>query len=139
MKYILDTNAVSSLMRGDADVIARLEKESKSDVYVPQPVLAEIAYGIERLPKSKRRELLQERIELIRAELQRMEWSDEVSARFGVIKATLEKKGIRSEDFDAAIAAHAHEQDAVLVTANTDDMARVPGVRIEDWSKKPAK
>ena len=113
-----------------------MKKQSKSDVYVPQPVLSEIAYGIERLPKSKRRESLQERYALIRSELQRVEWTDKVSARFGVIKAVLEKKGQRIEDFDAAIAAHVHEPDAILVTANTDDMVRIPGLLIENWLEK---
>lgn len=134
MKYILDTNAVSALMKGDGAVLDRLEKVPRSDVFVPQPVLAEIAYGIERLPRSKRRASLQDRFELVRAELQRIEWSDAVSERFGIIKAVLEKKGQRIEDFDAAIAAHALEPDTALVTANTDDMVRVPGLKIEDWS-----
>ena len=136
MKYILDTNAVSALMKGEEAVIRRLTKELKGDVYVPQPVLSEIAYGIERLPKSKRRDSLEERFELIRSEIQRIEWTDEVSARFGVIKAALEKKGQRIEDFDAAIAAHAHASDAVLVTANMDDMVRVPGLVVENWAQK---
>lgn len=136
MKYILDTNAVSALMKGDEAVIGRLKKESKSEVYVPQPVLSEIAYGIERLPKSKRRDSLQERFELVRSEIQRIEWTDDVSVRFGVIKAVLEKKGQRIEDFDAAIAAHAHAPDAVLVTANLDDMVRIPGLLVEDWSER---
>jgi len=134
VKYILDTNAVSALMKGDGAVLDRLEKVPRSDVFVPQPVLAEIAYGIERLPRSKRRASLQDRFELVRAELQRIEWSDAVSERFGIIKAVLEKKGQRIEDFDAAIAAHALEPDTALVTANTDDMVRVPGLKIEDWS-----
>ncbi len=133
MKYILDTNAVSALMKGDGAVLDRIQTLSKSDVFVPQPVLAEIAYGIERLPKSKRRESLQDRFELVRAELQRIEWSDEVSERFGTIKAVLEKKGQRIEDFDAAIAAHATRPDAVLVTANMDDMIRIPGLTVENW------
>lgn len=135
MKYILDTNVVSALMKGDAAVAQRLRRVPKVDVYIPQPVLAEIAYGIERLPRSKRRDSLQERFDLVRSEIQRIDWSDPVSDRFGVIKAVLEKKGRRIEDFDAAIAAHA-TPDAVLVTANTDDMIRVPGVIIEDWSAK---
>lgn len=137
MKYILDTNAVSALMKGEESVLRRLKKESKSDIYVPQPVMSEIAYGIQRLPRSRRRESLQERFDLIRSELQRIDWTDEVSARFGVIKAALEKRGQRIEDFDAAIAAHAHAPDAVLVTANIDDMVRIPGLAVEDWSEKP--
>lgn len=135
MKYILDTNAVSALMKGEAAVLKRLSKESKSDVYLPGPVIAEIAYGIARLPKSKRRQSLQERFELIQTEIQRIPWTDEVSLRFGEIKAALEKRGQRIEDFDAAIAAHAHEPESVLVSANTDDMVRVPGLHVEDWSK----
>ena len=136
MKYVLDTNAVSALMKGDGVVIDRLRRAPKSDVYVPQPVLAEIAYGIDRLPRSKRRESLQERFELVRMEIQRIDWSDEVSDRFGSIKAALEKKGQRIEDFDAAIAAHAVAPSFTLVTANTDDMVRVPGLLIEDWSAR---
>ena len=131
--YILDTNAVSALMKGDAAVLDRIQRLPKSDVFVPQPVLAEIAYGIERLPRSKRRASLEDRFELVRAELQRIEWSDEISERFGTIKALLEKKGQRIEDFDAAIAAHATQPGAVLVTANTDDMIRIPGLTIENW------
>lgn len=134
MKYILDTNAVSALMRGDARVIGRLEQAGKKDVAVPQPALAEIAYGIERLPRSRRRDFLQQRFDLVRQELVRAEWTDEVSETHGRIKATLEKKGQRIEDFDAAIAAHALATGAVLVTANMDDMIRVHGLVVEDWT-----
>lgn len=134
MKLILDTNAVSALMKGDPVFIERLKQKSKEEVGVPQPVLAEIAYGIERLPKSKRREALQERFDLVRSELARVSWSDEVSESFGRIKALLEKKGQRIEDFDAAIAAHALASGAVLVTANLEHMTRIPGLTVEDWS-----
>ena len=134
MKYVLDTNAVSALMKGDARVIQRLKQAGKTDVGVPQPALAEIAYGIERLPRSKRRDDLQRRFDLLRNELLRTEWTDEVSECFGTIKASLEKKGRRIEDFDAAIAAHALARGAVLVSANLDDMIRVQGLIVEDWS-----
>lgn len=134
MKYVLDTNAVSALMKGNGRVMDRLKQVSRTDVGVPQPALAEIAYGIDRLPRSRRKDGLRERFDLVRAELGRVDWTDEVSEAFGAIKAALEKKGQRIEDFDAAIAAHALARGAVLVTANLDDMVRVPGLAVEDWS-----
>jgi tRNA(fMet)-specific endonuclease VapC len=133
--YVLDTNAVSALMKGSSAVVERLANTEPADVAVPQPVLAEIAFGIERLPRSKRRTTLQARFDLICSELPRAEWSDAVSQAYGRIKATLEKRGTRIEDFDAAIAAHALATDATLVTANLDHMTRVPGLQIEDWAR----
>ena len=135
MKYILDTNAVSALMKGDARVVAKLRASNKGEAAIPQPVIAEIAYGIERLPRSKRRSLLEDRFELVRSELGRSPWTDTVSDQFGAIKAALEREGRRIEDFDAAIAAHALADGAVLVTANLRDMSRVPGLKVEDWAR----
>lgn len=139
MKYLLDTNAVSALMKGDENVIRRLRQVPRASVFLPQPVLAEISYGIERLGRSRRRSLLQERFDLICSEIQRAEWTDEVSRRFGTLKALLERNGRRIEDFDAAIAAHAAAPDMVLVSANVEHMTRVPGVEVEDWSRSPAR
>ena len=122
-------------MKGEPPVIQRLQAVNRTDVAIPQPVIAEIAYGIERLPRSKRREMLQQRFDAVRMELGRAVWTDMVSERFGAIKAMLERRGKRIEDFDAAIAAHALAEDAVLVTANLDQMTRVPGLKVEDWSE----
>jgi tRNA(fMet)-specific endonuclease VapC len=122
-------------MKGTPAVVERLAATAPAEVAIPQPVLAEIAFGIERLPRSKRRTSLQARFDLVFAELPRAEWTDAVSQAFGRIKAMLERRGTRIEDFDAAIAAHALSLEATLVTANLDHMVRVPGLRVEDWSQ----
>ena len=134
MRFLLDTNILSAWMKGDPSTLERLRRAAREDISIPQPVLAELAYGIERLPRSKRREKLAGRLHAIRSEVKRSAWTDEVSAHFGVIKATLERRGERIEDFDAAIAAHALSIDAVLVTANVRHMERIPGLRLEDWT-----
>jgi tRNA(fMet)-specific endonuclease VapC len=121
-------------MKGSAPVVDRLAATEPAEVAVPQPVLAEIAFGIERLPRSKRRAALQARFDLLCTELPRADWTDAVSHTYGRVKATLERRGARIEDFDAAIAAHALALNATLVTANLDHMTRIPGLRIEDWS-----
>jgi tRNA(fMet)-specific endonuclease VapC len=134
LKLVLDTNAVCALMKGDAAIIRKLSRAARADVLLPQPVLAEIVYGLERLPRSRRRETLRARFDLIRSELARASWSDEVSEAFGTIKARLERAGKRIEDFDVAVAAHAMAEGATLVTANLRHMTRIPGLQVEDWS-----
>jgi len=136
VKYVLDTNVVSLLMKGEPNVIERLKRVARSDVFIPQPVVAEISYGLQRLARSKRKDALASRFELLRSEFRRVVWSDEVSTAFGVIKAALERRGERIEDFDVAVAAHALAEGWILVTANLKHMTRVPGIAVEDWSQK---
>ena len=137
MKYVLDTNVVSAMMKGDPAVLERLRRLGPDEVGVPQPVLAEIAYGIARLPRSRRKQTLTDLHESISKELARCAWNDDVSAQFGDIKASLERRGERIEDFDVAIAAHAVAHGATLVTTNRAHMARVAGLEVEDWADLP--
>jgi tRNA(fMet)-specific endonuclease VapC len=133
MKYILDTNIVSAVMKADPNVLARLESIQKTDVAVPQPVMSEIYYGLQRLPQSKRKFRLEERFQQLSKVLPRIEWNDRVSEVFGGIKARLEKQGTILEDFDIAIAAHAVAHEVFLITANISQMRRINGLRIENW------
>lgn len=123
------------MMRGDERVLDRLEAVARHEVWVPQPAWAEIAFGLTRLPGSKRKVWLEERREVVRQATQGAVWTDEVTLAFGRIKATLEKRGEPIEDFDAAIAAHALSENAVLVTSDRKHMARIPGLTVEDWSQ----
>lgn len=117
------------------DAHTRRKAYPRADVGIPQPVIAEIAYGLARLGRSKRKDGLATRFDLLKGEIQRVAWTDKVSAAFGTIKATLEKRGERIEDFDAAVAAHAVAEGAVLVTGNVRHMGRVPDLEVEDWSR----
>jgi tRNA(fMet)-specific endonuclease VapC len=135
VKYVLDTNAVSALMRAEPAVLDRLRAVTRADVAIPQPVVAEIEYGLSRLPKGREKTALLERWQLFAHQLPRATWSDDVSSHFGSLKALLEKRGTRLEDFDLAIAAHALADDATLVTADAKHMMRIPGLTVEDWSR----
>ena len=131
MKYILDTNTVSFVMRGDANVSRRLTSHDRTEVFLPQPVVAEIEYGLARLPRSARKKRLVERFEMVCDEIQRLIWTDDVSRFFGATKADLEKRGLRLEDFDVATAAHALALDATLVSDNVAHMERIRALRLE--------
>ncbi len=133
MRYVLDTNVVAGLMRGDPPILARFERAARRAVLVPQPVWAEIAYGIERLPASKRKQRLDARAKLLREELESPPWTWEVSRAFGSLKASLETRGQRLDDL--AIAAHAVALGAVLVTANVKHLGRIEELVVEDWTR----
>jgi tRNA(fMet)-specific endonuclease VapC len=134
MRYVLDTNIVSELMKGNQRALTRLRAAGRTEVAIPQPVIAEIAYGLERLPRSKRRTQLEQRFDLLRSELPRCQWTDTVSEHFGACKARLERKRQRIEDFDVAIGAHALADGATLVTADRGDMLRFADLKVEDWT-----
>ena len=138
MKYVLDTNIVSALMANDKRVHERLRGLPPKDVAIPQPALAEIAFGVERLVSSKRKQLLRDGFEAIRREIPQLGWTTNVTDAFATIKAGLEKSGRLIEDFDVAIAAHALAHGAVLVTANSKHMERIPNLHVEDWLANPA-
>ena len=133
MTYLLDTNTLSFLMRGDPPVVEQLTARSRADVHLCQPVIAEIEYGLARLPRSARTTRLRRRFDRFLKELVRAPWTDAVSQAFGRIKADLERRGIRIEDSDVAIAAHAVALDAILVTDNLAHMNRVKDLVVENW------
>jgi tRNA(fMet)-specific endonuclease VapC len=130
---VLDTNTVAAVMRGEGRVKQRLLAHSRGSVVVPQPVVAEIEYGLSRLPDSRRKRTLSDRWGVVSREFRRIDWTDSVSSAFGNIKAALERRGRRLDDFDIAIAAHAIAYDAVLVTSNVSHFDRIKGLEIEDW------
>jgi len=125
-------------MAGEPSVCERLLSEARTDVLLPQPVIAEIEYGLARLPESKKKGRLRARLEMFLDELPRAPWTDEVSGVFGQVKAELERRGTRLEDFDVAVAAHALALDATLVTDNLAHMSRVPRLQVENWLSRPA-
>lgn len=118
MRYLLDTNTVSALMRGEPSVATRVSGTPREDVAISQVTAAEIEFGLRYLPASKRRRALEAQWSAIGSELVRLPWSDEVSRRFGERKARLEKAGQRMSDFDLAIAVHALAYGLTLITAD---------------------
>jgi tRNA(fMet)-specific endonuclease VapC len=118
LRYLLDTNTVSALMRGERHVATRVAGTPREDVAICQVTAAEIEFGLRYLPASRRRRALEAQWSAIGGELIRLPWSDEVSRRFGERKARLEKAGRRMSDFDLAIGVHALAYGLTLVTAD---------------------
>lgn len=128
--YLLDTNTLIYFFKGQGRVAERLLSMAPSAIGVPAPVLYELEYGIARSTQAEKR----------RAQLDQFLRStqlivfDEAAARAaGVTLAALESKGLPIGPQDILIAGIALAQDAILVTHNTREFARIPGLRLEDW------
>ena len=62
-------------------------------------------------------------------------FSEQDAVKAGQIRAFLEEKGTIIGPYDIQIAAQGMVNDLVVVTHNTKEFNRVPGIHLEDWVK----
>jgi toxin FitB len=132
---ILDTNVVSEPMRSSpsASVMAWLSRKPENGhFFITSITVAEVLFGIDLLPKGKRRDKILAEAEATFAEefAGRVLPFDEDAARaFPAIAALRRSQGRPIAEFDAQIAAIAHSRGAILATRNTADFEGC-GVRL---------
>ncbi|HKH98109.1 MAG TPA: type II toxin-antitoxin system VapC family toxin [Candidatus Sulfotelmatobacter sp.] len=138
---VLDTNVVSELMKASRSeaVLAWLSTQQEvDDLFVTAITLAEVLYGIELLPKGKRRDGLERQADAMFTQdfAGRILSFDDPAARiFPLLAAGRRKLGRPIEFFDAQIAAITRAHSATLATRNTDDFEGC-GVRlINPWKE----
>ena len=127
-KYVLDTNAVIALMKGDQRFIAKLKQHAPTDICMTSITLHELYYGA---CKSQRRAENLARIEALRLEVLPFDEQDAISA--GEVRASLAAAGTPIGPLDALIAGAALARDLTLVTHNTGEFERVSDLRLADW------
>jgi predicted nucleic acid-binding protein len=129
---LLDTNAVSDLMRDHPQIKARVA--SCSDPVLTSVIVAgEICHGLSRLPPGKKRTDLEGRAQGVLALLHAAPVIEAIAAAYGRLKATLESQGLTLNDNDLWIAATALAQGDLLVTRD-QIFSRIAGLQVEDWS-----
>ncbi|KQT85807.1 type II toxin-antitoxin system VapC family toxin [Aurantimonas sp. Leaf443] len=131
MSFHLDTNIVAHLMREPTGFVARrLEERAVSrSVSISVIVAAEIRFGIEKSGSSRHREAFERLLAFLPVEA----WSPPADTHYGRIRADLERVGRPIGANDYLVAAHALALGATLVTDNTGEFERVPGLAIENW------
>lgn len=135
MIYLLDTTAISDLIREHSKVIAHLAELMPEDrVLLCAIVRGEVRYGIERLPPGQRRTDLQTKADRLMAVLPCQSISDRAADYYGRIKASTQKMGLSLDENDLWIASAALSLEATLVSRDTD-FHRVDGLNIIDWTK----
>jgi tRNA(fMet)-specific endonuclease VapC len=94
--------------------------------------LAEIYYGIEKSPARKKER--RTKIEQIRSMLEIHPFNESAAAKYGIIRAQLEKKGWVISERDLQIASIALAEGLCVITHNTKEFNRVEKLRVEDWA-----
>ncbi len=128
MKYLLDTNAVIALMKGNEGFLARLKQHRPADFGIPSIVMHELYYGAF---KSQRIAENLARIEALRFEV--VDFDREDSRCAGEIRAELARAGTVIGPYDALIAGQAQARALTLVSRNLREFQRIPGLKIENW------
>ena len=151
MKYLLDTNALIHL-RGavhgrppksavNAERVERLRQRTQAipaaDLAMSPITLGELRVWAEKHVQRDKAEALLDRLQaqvactgLGSGDPSGCQWA----AHYGRTRAHLEGAGLPIGGNDLWIAAHALALDATLVTHNTAEFQRVPGLRVEDWT-----
>jgi tRNA(fMet)-specific endonuclease VapC len=131
----LDTNAIIiSINDKTSRVRARFDQTLRSGVPVSisSIVLFELWYGAAK--GSRRQHNATTITNLLTAPIAVLSFEPGDAEEAGDIRAALERAGTPIGPYDVLIAAQARRRGATLVTANTREFARVPGLQIEDWS-----
>ena len=136
MRFLLDTNTVSELLRPQADrgVLSRYQ-QGWAQCAVPTPVLHEILYGTARMADRQRARALEARYErLIDGSGHALLPYDSEAARWHAVeRARLGRAGLTPAFVDSQIAAIAATRNLTLVTRNTRDFECFDGLRLENW------
>lgn len=128
LRILLDTNVVIALMNASASVAQRLRQHAPQEVAVPTVALQELYFGAY---KSQRVEHNLSKVSQLAFAWLPFTAQDAVAA--GRIRAELARAGTPIGPYDALIAAQALTREVTLVTHNTREFARVPGLRLDDW------
>jgi tRNA(fMet)-specific endonuclease VapC len=129
--YLLDTNAVSDIVLGEARITARFARH-RFEVRTSVIVRGEIRFGIERLPPGKKRSPIASLTDGVLSVVPCEPVSELAADHYGTIRQATDAIGLNCDDNDLWIAATAIALDAAVVSRDKM-MPRIPGLRVEDW------
>lgn len=134
---ILDTNVLSELMRPTPDVAVGSWSDAvpAEDQHITTITVAEVRYGIARLPSGRRREGLQRSADRNFATYLTRTLSLDIpaAALFGDIVVERARLGRPISTFDALLASIVRSYEARLATRNTDDFTGLGLDLVNPW------
>jgi toxin FitB len=138
---VVDTNVLSELTKPvpSPNVLAWYDEQSIQDLFTTSITQAEIQVGVDRLPKGRRRDALQDSTDMTFSQTfagRILPFDSDAARAFGKIVAERRRLGRPIEIMDAQIAAIALSHRALIATRGAADFAHC-GVRIVNpWSSR---
>jgi len=130
MRYMLDTNTVSHLIKKHPTVASRVVDVPMSSLCISSITEGELLFGLAKRPDAVRLHAAVKQF-LLRVDV--LAWDSGVAGCYGDMRANLERQGKTLGSLDLLIAAHALHIGAMLVT-NDGAFSQVPCLQIEDWT-----
>ena len=130
MRYLLDTNIVSDLVRNpQGAAAARVAEHGEDTVCTSVIVAAELRYGAARRASPR----LSAQLDAVLGALDILPLEPPADLEYGMLRAALEAAGQVIGPNDMLIAAQTLTLGYTLVTDNTREFSRVAGLRVTNW------
>ena len=131
--YLLDTNVCIRLLnQAHPGIVRHFQQHQPGEIFLCSVVKAELLYG------ARHSQHVEANLQLLKKFFQplvSLPFDDRCAEEAGQIRADLAAQGKPIGPNDLLIAATARAQDAVLVTRNTREFARITGLRLVDWEE----
>lgn len=135
---VLDTNVISELMKPAPSTVVRawVSSQSSTSLFTTAVNVAEILYGIERLPQGRRKRQLRELVgDVFSAFDDKVLAFDHEAARaYASLVDRRSRLGRPVDGFDAQIAAICAVHGATLATRNLKDFVDTGIPAVDPWS-----
>lgn len=132
LQYLLDTNICIYAINGRHPALTeRLLSVPPEEIAVSSITLGELEYGA---AKSHWSERTRNTVYTFLANYEILPFDNQDTFTFGEIRARLEASGTMIGILDAMIGAQGVAKQLTVVTHNTREFQRIPGIKVEDWA-----
>lgn len=129
--FLLDTNICIYAINGrHPRLTKKLLSVHPSEILVSSITVGEMEYGA---AKSHWGERTRQIMHAFLANYDTLPFTEQDAALFGAFRAQLEGAGITIGVLDVMIAAQGIANNLTVVTHNTREFIRIPGIKLEDW------
>jgi len=133
--FMLDTNMCIFIIKKKYEkVLMQLKKNKHKGLCISSITLAELEFGIENANpdyKIKNRLALLEFLSIMEIK----DFDSHAAREYGIVKKDLKDKKCLIGPMDILIGAHAKSLKLTLITNNTREFARIPNLKLDDWTK----